>query len=271
MAITPPVTFSQCPVSYAILRNDPPTLSGDRDSGWTATVDFLVAIGDMTNFCLFCAGQPYTISSGGVSITRIIPVVHPNYTSLMCKAISAVPVGGWTGTGASTFQQWSYAKVKVTFGYVPYATDGSQPFMTLNRRGTSEQYTLAGKQLTFSDGTPIQADASVTVPTITYVIKIFQCAAIDDSQVQTLLGCVNSDSVSAISDNPIAAGYLRFDSFDVDSTVTAGQTTYSKTLYLSYRAVKWNQFLKPDGTWDYPQRPDGSYVYNTAALSPLFD
>lgn len=267
---TGPVLLSQCPVSYAILRESPLTIQGEfgtSGGGWSGTLDFVVDSKDIYAFCQFAGGSQYTVGSA----TRYIPLSHPDAPTLLCTKIKAVAKGGYTDPNLPVGQtvalsNWSKGFISLTFTSVPWPMDGSAPMMTTETRAGSEVYTLAGSKLKFpSDGTIIQADAGITVPTTVYTLTIYLAVSLDDSALNALLGNVNN---ATFLGNP--AGTIRFDGFNSQSTMTgSGQQAYTRTLMLTYRPVPWIQFLRPNGVWEAAVKPDSSYVYTASDLSPL--
>lgn len=263
------VTLASCPVAYSILYDPRPTLKGD-EGGWTATLAFKVAMADVFTFCSWAAGTPTLYDlGGGVTATRIVPLSHPENTKLLCRGIDATAKGGWTPGNPVWDRQWSAASVVLTFKSVPYATDGSAPFMVTETRTGSETYTLAGTRLAFADATPIQADAGLNVPVLTYSTTVYQAAALGDDVVAPLTGKVNSSTVQ-LGDYVCPVGTVRFDGMQSRLSTTATfQKAYERGLMFAFRRYPWNQFLKPTGVWDYAQKPDSSYVYESANLNLL--
>lgn len=273
MPATPPaiVTLADSPVPYKFLRNGPPTLDGDL-GGWTATMSFLVASGDMFEFCEFCGGTVKTVDmGGGVTAQRIIPLSHPFAPKLLCQGVSARMTGNWVDTLPDWCKQFSLAKVDVTFRTVPYQTDGGAPFLVMNNRGASQSYSLAGSKMSFpSDGTPIQADASLNVPILTYSATIYQAVGPGDDVVAPLMGTVNNATLT-LGAFPMPAGTFRFDTMDNEVSTTVGSVkSYQRTLMGSFRPVPWNYFLRPNGLWEVALKPNGDPVYAPADHSVLF-
>lgn len=255
-----------------ILRESPLTVNGQFGAGWQGTIDFLVESRDLYAFAQFATGNPYTVGSA----IRYIPLSHPDAPGLLCTGIRSVARGGFTtpddvagSTGRTvTLSNWSHAQVSCSFTSVPYATDGSTPFMTKETIGSSQEYSLADKKLIFpSDGKRIDADATLSVPTVVYVYTIYMAYALDDSAMNAML----ANPVSSASVGSIAAGLLRFDNYRSSLSVTqGGQQAYTRTIQLAWRPIDWNYFLRPEVTWEAPEKPDSSLVYGTSDLNALF-
>jgi hypothetical protein len=262
----PRVTFASCPVPYQILRDPPHTIDGDWQSGYKGDVSFVVAASDLATFCIWAGGSPYKITVGSSTVTRLIPVSHPDYSSLLCKKISSTAFGSFTPTNTPGLTNFSHARITLGFESVPFATDGSTPFMVTSTRAGSEVYTVAGSKLTFpSDGSTLQSDAGVTVPTIVYQVTTYLAPSLNDVTYGAILATpVNS---AVFLGQPI--GTMRFDSFSSETTMTVGGNAYQTTFMFTFRPVPWNQFLRPNFVWEAPTAPGGGYVYGASDLNVL--
>lgn len=279
------VTFASCPVPYKVLRGPQVAGSGSYTQGYQEQMTVAVTTQDLYAFLTWAGGQAYTISVGGVPVVRIIPVSHPLFQALICtnvtwkltgafNAAAATLTGSSTWTGVNTptttsaihLQNYSWAQVTLTFSTVPYPVDGSRPFMVLNREIGAEVYTLAGQKLKFpSDGTQLDADAPITVPTIVYAATIYQAASVDD----TTLAAAAAAPVSSTTFLGFAAGLVRFDGISSQTTMAMLSTAFQYTLKFTFRPVSWLQSLRPDGAWEAPTTPGGAYTYATSDLNAL--
>lgn len=263
------IDWADCPVPYVILYSEPATLKGD-DSGWRSSYVFGVEMADHDEFCLFLTANIVEIDlGGGSSATRILPAPDPYRPTLLCQKVETIGTGGWEPTNPAPLRNWSHARVKAEFGSVPYPTDGSTPFMTIRSRATPEATTVAGRKLTFPDGTPIAADAAYVYPVEQHSITIFN--APDDAAGDAVLTSTYSGTVNNATFLSIYPAYtIRFDGMDRETTrTTTNVVTVNKTIHISYRAVDWRKALKSDGTWDFVVRPGGSYQYSTANYNLL--
>lgn len=263
------IDWADCPVDYVMRVDQPAMLTGD-ESGWRSAYTFGVALEDQDAFCLFLTANVVEIDlGGGSSATRILPAPDPYRAELLCQRIECRAVGGWTPTNPEPLRNWSHAEVRAEFGSVPYPTDGSTPFMTIRSRATPEATTVAGRKLTFPDGTPISADAAYVYPVEQHSITIYNAPdtpAADATLTATYSGTVNNATFLSI----YPAYTIRFDGMDREVVrTTTNVVTVTKTIHLSYRAIDWRKALKSDGTWDFVVRPGGSYQYTTANYNAL--
>lgn len=262
------VTLASCPVAYSIARKNPLKIRGNINEGWSGEITFAVKAEDLYSFCTFAGGSKKTIDmGGGVTATRYIPLSHPDLTKLLCTRIDGEAIGGYTATNTEALSNWSNAFVTLSFTSVPYLIDGSTPFQTIEVNEGLEVYTLAGSKLKFpSDSSYLQADAGKTVGTAIYSNTIYLSGALNDGVINPLKGKCNA---SVLLGQPI--GTLRFDTWSAKIVMTSNfETSYTRSIKLTQRDVPWNQFLRPDGVWEAPVKPDGTFVYDLADLSPLF-
>src|SRR4051812_33005177 len=102
---------------------------GIDQSGVGATLGFHVGKGvnggapeDLVPFLLFVGGTKETVTMGGVSVERIVPLRHPFYPDMVAVAAR------WEKTGKPhpAAPGWTDHKVVVDFAYVPYSFGGDQ-------------------------------------------------------------------------------------------------------------------------------------------------
>ena len=252
----------------SILYSPVYSLKGSIDSTMDGEMTFNVAANDAGTFCKWASGQTYSVTVGGIATTRIIPLSHPDYPSLLCKNFDCKLTGSYTPGNSQAMQNWSDAKVTLTFKSVPYATDGQTPYMVRRGRSSGEEYSLAGRQLVFAgNGQPIQADASLKVATQAFSVTLYQATKYDDALVSGLAGSVNSTTCLNY-----APGYLRYDSAEYEQTQSLSGTTFTITYYFTWRSIPWNKFLRPDCVWDtvaIGTSGGTAFGYNSADLNQL--
>ena len=244
-----------------ILHDPPATLDGD-ETGWRGNMTFKVPYDEMADFCQFAGGKPYTISISGIPTTRYIPLSHPQFSGLICKRVQARATGQWDGT-----HNWDWCRVTCEFQSVPYGMDGSTPFLTIETTGSSESITIPQTAYYFpSDNKRIRQDVAIAVPVVTYAITTYLVPTLDDALYKTLVGKVNDASFLGF-----AAGMMRFDTWRSALQMSATlASTYTTTLYFSFRPVEWNKFLRPDGTWEAAKKSvDNTYAYSSGDFSQL--
>lgn len=249
-------------IDWAYLYKPFPTVEGDLQSGWTAEISFLVPYGEQTTkFLLMAGGTPVTVGNA----TRVVPLIHPDYSALLCTHLRA------EGFGTPSFTEegplWSHSRIRATFTGVPFPTDNSEPFMTRNVRKTGEYITIPGSAFVFpSDGTPIQQDSGVFVPTTALTITLYFCPTLKDDVSDGLIGCVN---LLPFLGRP--TGTVRYDGMESElSTLANGQITYTKTQSYVFRPVPHNQVLRPNGVWEAPvSTATGGFIHAAANLNVL--
>ncbi len=254
-----------------VLYHEPYEVNGTIGQGWTTKMCVVLPMDEIFTFSTFCGGTLRNVDLGGsVFADRIIPLSDPLNPALLCRSIRAKGTGHYTLANAPYLDNWSHVKFELEFGSVPFPVDGSTPFMIVSAETKAEIITVAGAKLTFGDGSPIQADAGITMPVKNYTVKMYQCPTTDDATCDPLTGLVNTSTVT-IGGVARSAGTVRFDGQATETTVTTGlATTYTRELKLAWRPIEWNKFLRHDGVWDYAQKPDTTYIYADGDLTALF-
>jgi len=232
-------------------------LVGDTE-GWKAgNVAFHLPANRAADFAVFAMGVPYSVIVGGIATTRIIPMSHPMFPNLICRSAKVQWTGTYTASNAFPLKNYSDARVILGFESVPYATTGQTPYMIQRGRASSEQYSLAGRQLFFAgNGQPIQADASLAVGTNVFSFTVYQAPSVPRTVIENALANPRN-SATFFGD---AVGSIRFDSYEYEHTqlatgittsaFPATQDVYTLTYYFTYRSIDWNKYLRPDCVWD---------------------
>lgn len=260
--ITPPVTIATwIGVWGGTNPGDPlyypqPELDGSLDGWKSSNLAFRLPALEAANFAAFAGGVPYTIMVGSIPTIRIIPMSHPLFPALLCRSAKVQWTGSHTPTNPFPLKNYSDAKVILGFESVPYATTGQTPYLVQRGRAASEQYSLAGRQLFFSNGQPLQADASITVGTNAFSFTVYQAPSVPGAVIENALANPRN-SATFFGE---AVGSTRFDSYEYEHTQLAtGVTTsafpatqdvYTITYQFTYRSIDWNKFLRPDCVWD---------------------
>lgn len=267
--------LTDSPVPYKVLRE--PRASYRIGQGVQET-KFSVAVlaADLVDFLTFASGSEATTVDlgGGVTVTRHIPACDPDFPTLMLNDIEGTSAGGWTPTNSVTRRNWSHVKLALTFSSVPFATDGSTPFMTVDIDPTKEVVSLANVPKRFADGTPVNTDAGLLVGSAAYRITVYQATSLGDDFI--------FDDVCRLNDAPItlgtkvcAAGTVMMQSPRISRTYLAnGQVAYQRSLAFQWREIDWNFSLRPSGVWEPAFNPGGTTLadrsYPYVDFSPLF-
>ncbi len=262
------VTLDDCPVTtWTILRSPQPVLTGD-ESGYSDEITFMLPYEDAFTFFSWAGGLKQTIETApGITVERIVPLSHPEIPSMLVRALRMERFGTpQETTDVKTIAAlYNKAKITATFKSVPWPTDGSAPFMEIEHENGMEVYTIGTAKYRFFDGTPIDADAGLSVPISRIKISIFQCPQTGADLSDSLIGKLNS---TIFMGKP--PGTVRHDGMSTRFSRAANFVDqWSRHLVLSYRPVHWNYFLHPSGAWQVAVKPDGNPAYELADLNQL--
>lgn len=259
--------IAESPCPYKILTGQPSGTIGGDEGGWGETVGFWVGEGvggeasDLLPFLQFVGGTPETITVGGVTTERIVPLRDPYFPDMVAQRVRV----DRTGRGIATTPGWTDAKVWVDFALVPYDFAGDQPYLTLRRRYGASAITLPGQAYAVSS-VRLNHDVAIAMPEILYSATAYNVPSRDDSVYKVLMGKVNSDVFLGFD-----AETVRFDGVEDEIVKTIAFTTNrTVSLSLAWRPRSWNQVLLPSGVWATPLNVnDGSKLYTPAVFAPL--
>lgn len=264
-------TMADIPGRWTHMRNPAPRVWNDGQ-GWSATMALETDEQNVLPFLTALAGTRQPIIWSGGTFSRIVPLQHPVYTSLWLQAIDGEMFGTPTPTPNPPLsmmlnQQFSRARFNLTFRAWPFPTIGDQPYMSIEQGQSVSYVTMPGTSLVFpSDETVIGADAGIFIVENTYVITLYQCPDMNDTASDMLAGTANANPVFGK-----APGHLRFNGVQASYQVNVGgMYSYTRRYELAFRSVPWNEFLRPDGVWEEPLKPDGTPVYELMDWSSLF-
>lgn len=254
------VTLAGAPTPFRILYNPGAELNGSMQ-GWVASMGFSVPLANFLPFITYIAGRSYSTTSTAGTFTRIIPMVHPDYPTLLCQDVEAKGTGVLDANG-----HFAWYKIKATFKMVPYEVDGSAPYQTIETTYGSKTYSLANTSYKFSDGTPSTQSCFVAVPLISYVVTLYQCTQLDDQLLGTLINApINSTPFFGW---PTKTVFLT----GMDASLqmsSVGTPAYTRVVRFDYRSEEWNKFIRTDGEWDEMTDVAGNPVYATSDLNQI--
>jgi hypothetical protein len=258
------ITDSPCPVKT--LFREGGEGAGDV-SGWGASVAFHIGEGvggaaaDLLPFLTFVGGTTETVTIGGVSVERIVPLRHPFYPQMVAQAVRWRRAGKPIDTEPGSTDH----KVLVDFALVPYEFGGDQPYMTIRRRYGASAITLPGQAFAVS-GTKLNHDVARVIPEVLYSFTRYNVPTMDDSVFKTLAGKVNNATFLGC-----AAGTVRFDGVEDEINTNIGfVTNRTVSLALAWRPRSWNEILLPSGAWASPVNiNDGLGIYETGNFDLL--
>ena len=259
-------TVTDLPASTRTLYRSPPkvsaTLPNNSSLGVaTATMTFSCDYADLQQFLNVVCGLPVQIGTGGVSILRIVPLIHPVYPAMLAQRfdVEAKGYNAAKDTG-SLLIPYLKAVITVQFGTVPYPLQGTvedQAFMKLSVKHSAETYTIPNTAYILS-GVPLQQDVGITVGTTAISLTLYQCPSRSDQLLGPYQGYINNAEFLGYE-----AGCVRFDGAEQDMELSMnGNLTYTKSMNFTYRRIGWNYALNHVGEWDTPVKStDGTFMY----------
>lgn len=229
------------------------------ESGTGSSVAFHVGVGaggaatDLLPFLEFVGGTPETVTVGGVTTERLVPLSHPYFTNMVAVACR------WRRAGKpiDTMPGATDWKVLVDFALVPYQFGGDTPYLTIRRRYGATSITLPGQAFEVA-GVALQHDVARNIPEQLFNVTKYNVPTLDDSVFRDLSGKLN---IATFLGNPPKT--VRFDGVEDEISTNIGMVT-NRTVSLSIatRPISWNAILLPNGVWSEPINiNDGLGIY----------
>lgn len=241
------------------------------DSGSDVSWRFGVPSAIYNRFVQVVAGLPQTISYGGTSATRVVPLKNPSRYNCYASSIRSAPAPGAVPSidgGMGIVHDYYY--VDVQFTTPQYSYDGSEPMVSVQRGVSSEMVTFPGTAYQYpSDGKLISHDVGVPVQMVDYVLTFHRLPSLNNTLYDSLVGCVNSTTFRGSDPGT----YLYRGCQSAGMLTMGGQASYEASQQFSYRSVPWNKVMRPDGGgFEAPVRlgtSDG-YLIPSADLNQLY-
>jgi hypothetical protein len=216
------------------------------NKGYEGTIRFWVLGSDMPAFSVAAAGLAKTITISGVSVTRLIPLLHPRIANCYADDIQIYPPEGDVATlgtdGSIDFADY-FADIHFSTPTYQYE-EGDYPTTTLNLNGGVDMVTRPGSAYKFpSDGLRINHDVGVPVQTVDFALTMSRLPSVDFALYTSLAGCVNTaefygcDPGTVLYQGPGVNG---------QSTI-GGLPSYDVTHQFKFRSIPHNQIMRPDG------------------------
>lgn len=234
--------------------------------GATAVEVFYVAYTDLFPFIQQVAGGvPQQVGGNLVFPT---PLQLPENPFLFAQSLTWEAIGAKeTSTNQFTDPCYLGARVTVNFSTINYQVDGDMPFVSVERKGSTNFVTLPQYFYRFASGNRVDQNVGVLLGQTEYAVTFHNLAVIQWDNIFPFLGCVNS---AAFLDSP--PGSVLFASMD-DSAENdfAGNIKYTARLSFIFRSQPWNYALNPATTsWEAIDDGSGNGPYPFVDFNQLF-
>ena len=246
----------------------------DENGALTHSTTWLVDVRDLLPFLNFVWGWS-TLTSTANGQTQTTTTRGPRLASPFLPglvATSATFGGKPASVRISDATPWGWAVVTVNFGWLPFGTDGSQPYLSVRWRGSSNLITVPNTNSKFAGNNEIiDFDSGLMIGSVGVEVTLHQLINWGPSlaTVMGLMGQVNSAAVT-LDGFQFAAGQLLLPTFDADKSIaTAGSPQQTLTVPLMYRGIPWNSGVRSDGTVDAIVMANGKPPYGSADFSAL--
>jgi hypothetical protein len=241
--------------------------------GYAAKVDFLVYLGDLDAFLEVVGGLTQTVTIGGVTTTRKIPLEHWRFPNCFAYRVGGRGDGPSSEpTGGGIDHEWY--KISVWFNTPAWNLGGDYPVVTRRRESGLEMVTRPGSAYKFpSDNLILPQQVGVPVTVSDIILVFHQISTFDESLYDTLAGCVNE---TTFYNKP--AGTMQYVGPSTSGSRTLGGVeTWEVAHHFRYRSIPHNMIMRPDGAlvlgipFEAPvEVTGGDYLLPEAELNDLF-
>lgn len=236
------------------------------ENGLEHEFTWMVGLDDLPAFLNYAWGWSTSTSNGTTTTTRGPRLGSPYFPGLVATGIAFEGVGA--NETVTKLRPYTHAKVTVGFGWLPFGTDGSQPYIDVRWRGKSTLTTVPNTNRKFANAAEyLEFDSGLWIGSVSVEVTLHQLVNWSGSlaTVMGLMGKVNNAALT-LDGFACPAGTILFPTFDAaKSTASMGSPQQSLTVPLEFRSLAWNKAIRSDGTPDDVQPPP----YTTADFSPL--
>lgn len=231
--------------------------------GWTASGSSQAAAGDGSG------GSAAISTSSGASttFTRAPRLSSPYTPGLVAIAYRVQGVG--KEAPISNDRPYSTAFVTLTFGSLPFATEGTGAYLEIGYKGSSNLRTRPNVSSKFaSNNEVIDFDSGVWVGQTAIQLSFKQVANWPalKSAFEGVKGKINADAVTIDGTN-YPAGYLLIPTYEMSQSVAImGSPQYEAGMAILASSIPWNSAVRSDGTVDAVVPPP----YQTTNFAGLF-
>jgi hypothetical protein len=227
-----------------------------------ATVYYYIPWSQRWTFVQTIMGSPQASDfSTPTALVYRLPVPYPDSAALYASAFEIHPVPSPSGTNSlpsAAETAYNYAIVAIKYSTPSYPVSGSNPLLTIEGASGAQEITAPLLSYQFSDGTKPEQPVGIPIPNQEIRITYHRVPYINTDIFTSYQGMVNSATFLGLS-----AGYVFCNPITWSTSITVNQYSLFEVQFsFSWRALPWNQFIKPNGAVDT--------LTNVATGDPVF-
>jgi hypothetical protein len=241
-----------------------PWIEGGKDRPTRGEMTFLGDYATMTTWLpKIYPGTPETVVVQGQSVTRSVPLKHPDFPTLLATAYRPTYKWGKLATVTQGTGHEALVFLTVTFEEPPFGLTGDDPYQSVSARGFREEIPV---EASFSGGGTPAFDTTKPVNGLDYSITVYDAPGIDSTTEALWAGAAGK--VNADPWRNHAAGYALFDYPQFNYVYKfGGVRTCTYTLNIRARSLPWTQTYKRDGTAGTLQMNSANVIGSVAFAS----
>lgn len=212
-------------------------------------------------------GLNQTVSIMGTSVTRKVPLVHPDFTGIYAVGYDVTyRYGHLTNYGTANAADENLALVTVQFESLPYAVSGDDPYLNVSVSPYDREIPV--DSVSFAGGGTPGYEVGRDATGLRYAVTVYNSPTVDRSV--EAFWWAQANKVNSDTFRDIAPGYVQFKGPQLDYRyLNDGTRVCNYTLTFDASPVKWNQAYNRSGTID-DLYVGGAVRYGSCAFGSLW-
>jgi hypothetical protein len=257
-----------CSVWKRLLKPEPRITLQKSDRPATGTMAFLTNRDNLaTTLPAINPGIEQTLSVMGTTVTRRVPLQHPDFAGLYAVGWDVqYRYGTIDGYGTADASSENLAIVTVNFESLPYAVSGDDPYLNVNVSNYDREIPVDA--VTFAGGGTPGYEIGKDATGLRYAMTVFNAPGVDKGV--EAFWWANANKVNSDTFRDIPPGYVQFKGPQLDyKYLNDGTRVCNYTLTFDASPVKWNQLYTRAGALD-DLYVGGAARYGSVAIGSLW-
>jgi hypothetical protein len=227
-----------------------------------ATVYYYIPWSQRWTFVQAILGSPQASDFADTSaLVYRLPVPYPDNEALYASAFEIHPIPSPSGTNSapsSPETAYNYAVVAIKYSTPTYPVTGDNPLVTIEGASGAQEITAPLFSYAFSDGSKPEQPVGILIPNQEIRMTYHRVPYINTDIFTSYQGMVNSATFLGLDVGTVFCNPITW-----STSITVNQYSLFEVQFsFSWRALPWNQFIKPNGAVDT--------LTNVATGDPVF-
>jgi hypothetical protein len=260
--------------SVTIARNPPPTMEGGPDGRFSEITFQIKPLSQLGPFLTFLQGELETVPIVGGTITRRVPLIHPDDVEQYIDSYRVDYFGRamaelWEPGKSVHTEQYSFVKLRAFFRTLPPGIGPDQQYYTISDETGADVQTIPGGAMKTESNRVLTGERGIVIPCTSLVVTTFMSPNPISYAIRSIVGRVNSTPFTDGSDS-YPTGTMRFESVRQERSVGSSGSILTKSFAVKMRDEPWNKVMNDIGVWENAYAVSGGATkYKTADLNIL--